>query len=121
MNRIRLHMLWLLVFFTVGAAHAQLPDFTGLVSDASPSVVSVMATHTAEAQTRGMPNGREDAEMEELFRRFFDNNWIKTLFLKPQVNCLNTGPITTRGSYKNGATGEILKGSDLWSRRPRDE
>ena len=100
MNRIRLHMLWLLVFFTVGAAHAQLPDFTGLVSDASPSVVSVMATHTAEAQTRGMPNGRGDAEMEELFRRFFGQPGMPGGPRAPQDRTsLGTGFIISADGY----------------------
>ena len=54
-----------------GAANAQLPDFTGLVEDAGPSVVSVMATSTAK-RTCAMPQrADEDAQMQEFFRRFF--------------------------------------------------
>lgn len=100
MNRIRFHMLWLLAFFVVGAAHAQLPDFTGLVSDASPSVVSVMATHTAEAQARSAPNGREDAEMEELFRRFFGQPGMPGGPRPPQDRTsLGTGFIISADGY----------------------
>ena len=76
MKRIRHPLLWSwLLFFVVGAAHAQLPDFTGLVSDVAPSVVSVMATRTADAQLRTLPGqddqDDQDAQMQEFFRRFF--------------------------------------------------
>jgi len=73
MNRIRHPLLWSwLLFFVMGAAHAQLPDFTGLVSDVAPSVVSVMATRTADAQLRTLPGqDDQDAQMQEFFRRFF--------------------------------------------------
>ncbi len=59
------------VLLLAGAANAQLPDFTGLVEDAGPSVVSVMATSTAKANLRNAPSADEDAQMQEFFRRFF--------------------------------------------------
>lgn len=52
---------------------AQALDFTGLVAEASPAVVSVMATRTAEAQVRAQPGMSPDEErqMDEFLRRFF--------------------------------------------------
>ena len=103
MNRIRHRMLWfLMVFLVAGAAHAQLPDFTGLVSEVSPSVVSVMATRTAEAQAQssGMPGGQEDAEMEELFRRFFGQPGMPGGPRTPQDRTsLGTGFIISADGY----------------------
>ena len=73
MNRIRFQMLWMsLALFVASSAQAQLPDFTGLVSDVAPGVVSVMATRTADAQMGGSTDlDGEDAQMHEFFRRFF--------------------------------------------------
>lgn len=56
------------------SARAQAPDFTALVAEASPSVVSVMATRTADAQLRqggGRMNPDEQQQMDEFLRRFF--------------------------------------------------
>ena len=104
MNQIRHRMLWfLMVFFLTGAAHAQqLPDFTGLVSEASPSVVSVMATRTAEAQAqlRGAPGSDEDAEMQEFFRRFFGQPGMPGGPRAPQDRTsLGTGFIISADGY----------------------
>lgn len=73
MSRIRFQVLWLsLVMLVAGTAKAQLPDFTGLVAEVAPGVVSVMATHTADAQMRDPANiDDQDAQMQEFFRRFF--------------------------------------------------
>lgn len=64
-------LLALAALLMAGAASAQLPDFTGLVENAGPSVVSVMATSTAEARLRNAPSDDEDAQMQEFLRRFF--------------------------------------------------
>ena len=73
MKRIHSRTMWLLMLcLAAGVAKAQLPDFTGLVSEASPAVVSVLATRTAEAQAQARgQRGAEDEEMHEFFRRFF--------------------------------------------------
>lgn len=73
MKQLHTHFLGLLlVLGLVGAAQAQVPDFTGLVADAAPSVVSVMATRTADAQLRSAPgDSDEEAQMQEFLRRFF--------------------------------------------------
>lgn len=73
MKRMYSRTMWLLVLcLFAGMAKAQLPDFTGLVSEASPAVVSVMATRTAEAQAQARgQRGAEEEEMHEFFRRFF--------------------------------------------------
>lgn len=73
MKRMHSRTMWLLVLcLFAGMAKAQLPDFTGLVSEASPAVVSVMATRTAEAQAQARgQRGAEEEEMHEFFRRFF--------------------------------------------------
>src|SRR5690606_2211301 len=71
MKRMYSRTMWVLVLcLFAGMAKAQLPDFTGLVSEASPAVVSVMATRTAQAQARDQ-RGAEEEEMHEFFRRFF--------------------------------------------------
>jgi serine protease Do len=49
-------------------AHAQLPDFTGLVEQVSPAVVNISATRTADAR-RGAAPGED--ELQELLRRFY--------------------------------------------------
>ena len=101
MNPIRHRMLWLLmVFFAAGAARAQLPDFTGLVAEASPSVVSVKATRTAEAQARAFPESAQDAEMQELFRRFFGQPGMPGGGRPPQDRTsLGTGFIISADGY----------------------
>ncbi|MCX7556726.1 DegQ family serine endoprotease [Xanthomonadaceae bacterium JHOS43] len=102
MNPIRHRMLWfLLVFFVAGAAHAQLPDFTGLVADASPSVVSVMATRTADAQSRsrGTPMDDQDAEMQEFFRRFFGQPGMPGPQTPQDRTSLGTGFIISSDGY----------------------
>ncbi len=50
-------------------AIAALPDFTELVDEASPAVVNISATKTA--QSMQMEPGGDPEEMPELFRRFF--------------------------------------------------
>ena len=101
MNRIRHHVLGLVLALAAGAAHAQLPDFTGLVSEASPGVVSVMATRTAEAQTRDGPgSGPGDAEMQEFFRRFFGHPGAPSAPQMPQDRTsLGTGFIISTDGY----------------------
>ncbi len=47
-------------------AAADLPDFTGLVEEASPSVVNITTS------TFGRDRQRSEQELPELFRRFFD-------------------------------------------------
>lgn len=73
MNRIAACLMSLgLLLFAASPVRAQLPDFTGLVSDVAPGVVSVMATRTADAQLRANPDlDDQDAQMQEFFRRFF--------------------------------------------------
>lgn len=75
MNNARLiPLLFLMAAFATGAQAQKLPDFTDLVKQVGPAVVSVEATRTAEAQgessSRAVP---EDVppEMREFFRRFF--------------------------------------------------
>lgn len=71
MKAIRFYLFAMLLCLA-GVSQAQVPDFTGLVADAAPSVVSVMATRTADAQMRGMPDDDgDDAQMQEFLRRFF--------------------------------------------------
>lgn len=54
-----------------GAAQAQLPDFTELVERASPAVVNISATRTAEAAAReGQPGQPSEEELLDLLRRF---------------------------------------------------
>lgn len=64
----------LLAAFHAGANAQKLPDFTDLVKQVGPAVVSVEATRTAESQGES-PHGAmpEDVppEMREFFRRFF--------------------------------------------------
>ena len=58
--------------FAAPAAWAQLPDFTGLVSEVSPAVVNVSATRTAEASMRdGTQPQIDEDEIPEIFRRYF--------------------------------------------------
>ncbi|MGH8529079.1 MAG: DegQ family serine endoprotease [Nevskiales bacterium] len=47
-----------------------LPDFTGLVAAATPSVVNISTTRKTTGASRVLPNGAEDL-MEEWLRRFF--------------------------------------------------
>ncbi len=47
-----------------------LPDFTGLVSAATPSVVNISTTRKARSSSRGLPEGAEEF-LEEWLRRFF--------------------------------------------------
>lgn len=69
---------WFLAGLLLGAFASQataqrLPEFTGLVKQVGPAVVSVEATRTAGARGNGeaeMPEGLPP-EMEEFFRRFF--------------------------------------------------
>lgn len=67
-------LLVLLAAFHAGAQAQNLPDFTDLVKQVGPAVVSVEATRTAESQGES-PHGAmpEDVppEMREFFRRFF--------------------------------------------------
>ncbi len=64
-------ILLLAALLFAGSVAAQLPDFTGLVENAAPSVVSVTATSTGKALQRGAQDADEDAQMQEFFRRFF--------------------------------------------------
>jgi serine protease Do len=61
-----------LVYLAAVPAQARLPDFADLVEAASPAVVNIEATRTAEAamQQRGAPDFNEE-EVPEFFRRFF--------------------------------------------------
>ena len=67
-----LHAFWLgAVLSLAGKVEAQtLPDFTELVERASPSVVNISATRTAEAAAANGAGPMEE-DMPELFRRFF--------------------------------------------------
>jgi serine protease Do len=49
---------------------AGLPDFADLVDRVGPAVVNIRTTERARANAGG-PNGLNDPEMEEFFRRFF--------------------------------------------------
>ncbi|MBK4734255.1 DegQ family serine endoprotease [Noviherbaspirillum pedocola] len=51
-------------------AMAGLPDFADLVDRVGPAVVNIRTTERARANAGG-PNGMNDPEMEEFFRRFF--------------------------------------------------
>lgn len=67
-------LIILLVAFHAGAHAQKLPDFTDLVKQVGPAVVSVEATRTAEAQgdsPRGAVPEDVPPEMREFFRRFF--------------------------------------------------
>ena len=59
MNRFRSLLVWIFLssLITVSANAQSLPDFTGLVAEAAPAVVSVSATRTADAayQRGGAP------------------------------------------------------------------
>ncbi len=75
MNHVKtISLLILLSAFSTGTYAQKLPDFTDLVKQVGPAVVSVESTRTAEAAgdspSRNMP---EDVppEMREFFRRFF--------------------------------------------------
>jgi serine protease Do len=63
--------LWLAACFVVSSAHAQLPDFTGLVEQVSPSVVNVSATRTAAAAARDGAPQLDDEDIPEILRRFY--------------------------------------------------
>ncbi|TBW57859.1 DegQ family serine endoprotease [Marinobacter halodurans] len=53
-------------------AHAELPDFTGLVKENSAAVVNISTTQNPKSQT-GMPfDQRQLDQMPEFFRRFFE-------------------------------------------------
>src|SRR5690606_21092037 len=56
--------------FMASAASAQLPDFTGLVEQASPAVVNVSATRSAASAARGAPQFDEN-DLPEILRRFY--------------------------------------------------
>ncbi len=72
MSQVRVFLLGLILLVS-GSVRAQLPDFTGLVANVAPGVVSVVATRTADAQVRGMNDDQDDqdAQMQEFLRRFF--------------------------------------------------
>jgi serine protease Do len=53
----------------VGTTQAQPPDFTALVEQASPAVVNISATRTAEAASRGGGQPNEE-DLLDLLRRF---------------------------------------------------
>ncbi|WP_246797130.1 DegQ family serine endoprotease [Burkholderia perseverans] len=55
------------------AARAALPDFADLVEKAGPAVVNIRTTATVPADPRGgaFPQGPDDGDMSEFFRRFF--------------------------------------------------
>jgi serine protease Do len=63
--------LWLMACFLVAPAHAQLPDFTGLVEQVSPAVVNVSATRTAAAAARGGEPQLDEGDLPEILRRFY--------------------------------------------------
>ncbi len=95
--------LALAVLLLAGAANAQLPDFTDLVENAGPSVVSVMATSTAKARLRNAPSEDEDAQMQEFFRRFFGQPGMPGAPGMPQAprdrTSLGTGFIISADGY----------------------
>ncbi len=95
--------LALAVLLLAGSANAQLPDFTGLVENAGPSVVSVMATSTAKARLRNAPSADEDAQMQEFLRRFFGQPGMPGAPGAPQAprdrTSLGTGFVISADGY----------------------
>lgn len=74
MNNRRTIPFLILLTALLSGAHAQnLPDFTDLVKQVGPAVVSVEATRTAESGRESSRTIPEDVppEMREFFRRFF--------------------------------------------------
>lgn len=64
--------LWLAACFLLASvAHAQLPDFTGLVERAGPAVVNVSATRSASAARADLPPGIDEEDIPEILRRFY--------------------------------------------------
>jgi serine protease Do len=64
----------LLLSLCVPHAHAQLPDFTGLVEASRPSVVNISTTRKPEASVHKnfqLPEDMEEGPWGDLFRRFF--------------------------------------------------
>lgn len=68
-------LMILLLLAATGASAQNLPDFTGLVKEVGPAVVSVEATRTAESNGEDGPSAQVPEgvppEMQEFFRRFF--------------------------------------------------
>lgn len=63
----------LLLLGQMTAAHAQLPDFTSLVEDASPAVVNISTKQKAPAA--GAPSGMPDLEgLPPILREFFERS-----------------------------------------------
>ncbi|ACR28140.1 DegQ family serine endoprotease [Burkholderia glumae] len=58
---------------TAPAARAALPDFADLVEKVGPAVVNIRTTAIVPADPRGgvFPQGPDDGDMSEFFRRFF--------------------------------------------------
>lgn len=100
MNRFRSFLVWIFLscLITASASAQSLPDFTGLVADAAPAVVSVSATRTADAayQRGGAPQ-IDDEDMPEFFRRFFGAPGMPT---QPRDSTsLGTGFIISSDGY----------------------
>ncbi|MFA5683707.1 MAG: DegQ family serine endoprotease [Lysobacteraceae bacterium] len=80
---------------TVSPAQASLPDFTELVEQASPAVVNISATRSAEAAAREMQEQQE--EIPEIFRRFFGQPGMPQM--PRERTSLGTGFIISADGY----------------------
>jgi serine protease Do len=88
--------LWLAACFLSSSALAQLPDFTGLVERASPAVVNVSATRTADA-----PGRSSDPDLDELpesLRRFFGQPGMPRMPQRDSTS-LGTGFVISEDGY----------------------
>ncbi len=103
MNRFRSFVVWIFLSCLIAAsASAQsLPDFTGLVAEAAPAVVSVSAARTADAAyPRGGAPQLDDEDMPEFFRRFFGQPGMPGAPAQPRDSTsLGTGFIISGDGY----------------------
>ena len=104
MNRFRSFLVWIFLscLITASASAQSLPDFTGLVADAAPAVVSVSATRTADAAAyqRGGDPQIDDEEIPEILRRFFGQPGMPGTPAQPRdATSLGTGFIISTDGY----------------------
>jgi serine protease Do len=87
---------WLAACFLSFGAQAQLPDFTGLVERASPAVVNVSATRTADAP--GQSSDPDIDELPESLRRFFGQPGMPRMPQRDSTS-LGTGFVISEDGY----------------------